>query len=277
MRGRLEPAPAGDDHLRLLELGSRGRLLVVLDATSRTERVRDVHVDGDDVRRAADGLRDEGLRADEDELRSGAVELHVDEQRAAGDLRPRTVDGGHVDRVAHERRAGLRLETAGDITRDVRGREQDQVGRVRVDQRVERVGRGLSQALLVDGVVAREDRLRPVPGERRRRCGRARAERHGLDLIAQLARLGQELERGGRRSLGRHLGEDPDLRHVRSPWPLPGGRRRGRRPRRPARPRPAPSAARLRSRPPVGWARRRRPTARGRRARAGRAASTSRP
>ena len=64
---------------------------MTLDASGRAERVRDLHVDGDELGRASDGLRGEGLRADEHELRGAAFELDVDEQRAAGDLRPRPV------------------------------------------------------------------------------------------------------------------------------------------------------------------------------------------
>ena len=125
--------------------------------------------------------------------------------------------------------------------------------RARRTSACERVRRGLAEDLRVDRVVARVDRPRAVLAERGRRRRGARPERHRRDRVAERARLRQELERGGRGTVGPDLRVDPDRRHLRSPSPRPGGRRCGLRRRRRWTISPAPFSRRLRRRATTRW------------------------
>jgi len=79
-----------------------------------------------------------------------------------------------------------------------------------------------AQTVVVRGVVTGVDDGGPVLTERGGGARRAGTERHGRDVAGEGSRLREELQGRGSRPADGRLGEDPDRRHLRSPWPRRG-------------------------------------------------------
>ena len=126
----------------------------------------------------------------------GAGQLDVDDLHAAEDLGARPVGADDVDRVGHQRRAGPRLQPAGDVATLVGPREQDDRRSVLLDQARDRERLRPAGEAREHLVVGGEDRGGPVRAELRGGVGGAGSERDRRDLGAQRARDGQELRRG---------------------------------------------------------------------------------
>src|SRR5919106_4071574 len=110
--GVLKAAAPRNDNGRLLQLGTRRRLLVALEPLGLLELVADRRLDRNDLRLPAARSRLERLRPHEHELRR-ALERHVYQRGAAEHRVLSGVEVVYDAHVAHESRSGLGAQTTG--------------------------------------------------------------------------------------------------------------------------------------------------------------------
>jgi hypothetical protein len=123
------------------------------------------------------------------------------------------VDPQDVVGVGDQRRAEQPLQAAGDITRVVRGAEEDEIRLVPPRELGEGVGRRLARIVRVRVVLVGVDRSCAVLAEDARGVPRAAPQRDRGDVRVERPRLRQQLERRRIDPVRPHLRVDPDARH----------------------------------------------------------------
>src|SRR4029077_2615039 len=143
-------------------------------------------------------------------VRAHGRELGATEVRHLGD--ETAILGGHVGRVRDEPFAQARRQTAGDVARVGREGEEDEVGRLFLVERSQGIGCRLGDEIVESFVFVDMHDLGAVLAKLRCRRLGAGAQCDRID-IAQLARLGHQLERGRLQLAAAQLRVHPDLRH----------------------------------------------------------------